>query len=377
MKSKLIQRVLRGLVTILGAGLLMGLSMLTLQVISWYDPQHVMPTEMLLLVYGASALAGGLFFFILSPLIIRKCTEIGNALEQHMDNMPMHQVLTSTVGLIIGLVIAVLVTQMLQFVGASILTTAFSGIVYVVLGYTGLNIGRKRGKEVHLPLVEPPVQGRERRFGFTKNIIQGAPVKILDTSVIIDGRVFDICKTGFLEGELIIPQFVLAELRHIADSSDALRRNRGRRGLDVLNRIQTELKIPVRIEESDYEDISEVDVKLLRLARQMGGIVVTNDYNLNKVAGVTGVKVLNINELANAVKPVVLPGEEMTVQVVREGKEPGQGVGYLDDGTMIVVDNARRHVGETIDVVVTTVLQTSAGRMIFTRIKAYDNVKAG
>ena len=377
MKSKIVQRMLRGLVTLLGAGIGLGLAMLGLRLSTLNNPGQAAPIDVLLLLYGACALVGGLIFFILSPLIIRKFTELTGTIEKQLDNMPMHQVLTSTVGLIMGLVIAVLVTQILQFVGASIVTTAFSGIVYVVLGYTGLNIGRRRGKEMQLPLVEGQPQAKERRFGFMRNTPPASTAKILDTSVIIDGRVFDICKTGFLEGELIIPQFVLAELRHIADSSDALRRNRGRRGLDVLNRIQSELKIPVRIEDTDYDDVAEVDVKLLRLARQLGGIVVTNDYNLNKVAGVTGVKVLNINELANAVKPVVLPGEEMTVQIVREGKEPGQGVGYLDDGTMIVVDNARRHVGETIDVVVTTVLQTSAGRMIFTRIKAFDNSKAG
>lgn len=377
MKSRIVQKILRGLVTLLGAGVGIGLAMLGLRINALNNPNQTAPLELLMLLYSACALVGGLIFFILSPLIIKKFSELGNALEKQMDNMPMHQVLTSTVGLITGLVIAVLVTQILQFVGASIVTTAFSGIVYVVLGYTGLNIGRKRGKEMQLPLVDAPVQVKERRFSFMRSVVPASTAKILDTSVIIDGRVFDICKTGFLEGELVIPQFVLAELRHIADSSDALRRNRGRRGLDVLGRIQSELKIPVRIEEIDYDDVAEVDVKLLRLARQLNGIVVTNDYNLNKVAGVTGVKVLNINELANAVKPVVLPGEEMTIQIVREGKEPGQGVGYLDDGTMIVVDNARRHVGETIDVVVTTVLQTSAGRMIFTRIKAYDTSKAG
>ena len=193
--------------------------------------------------------------------------------------------------------------------------------------------------------------------------------KVLDTSVIIDGRIFDICKAGFLEGEMIIPSFVLDELRHIADSADPLRRNRGRRGLDVLGKMQEELRCPVRIEEKNYEDAEEVDVKLLRLARDISGAVLTNDYNLNKVAGVTGVQVLNINELAGALRPVVLPGEEMTVHIVREGKEPGQGIAYLDDGTMVVVENGRRRLGETMEVVVTTVLQTSAGRMIFGRLK--------
>ena len=162
---------------------------------------------------------------------------------------------------------------------------------------------------------------------------------------------------------------MLAELRHIADSGDALRRARGRRGLDVLGKLQTELKRNVVVDETDYPDVAEVDVKLLRLCRDRGGVVVTNDYNLNKVAGVSGISVLNINDLANAVKPMLMAGEELTVQVVREGKEPGQGVAYLEDGTMIVVDNGRRFVGESVAAVVTTVLQTSAGRMIFTRLK--------
>ena len=196
--------------------------------------------------------------------------------------------------------------------------------------------------------------------------------KVLDTSVIIDGRILDIVRTGFLEGEMVIPGFVLEELRHIADSADSLRRARGRRGLDVLQKMQEESGDNVRIEEKDEEG-GEVDVKLLRLARKLGGAVVTNDYNLNKVAGVTGVPVLNINELAGALRPQVLPGEEMTVHIVREGKEPGQGVAYLNDGTMVVVENGRRRVGETLEAEVTTVLQTSAGRMIFARAKESES----
>ena len=187
--------------------------------------------------------------------------------------------------------------------------------------------------------------------------------------MIIDGRIFDICQTGFIEGPLIIPGFVLEELRHIADSSDSLKRNRGRRGLDVLNRIQKELNIPVETIEKDFEGVAEVDTKLLKLAQLLGGKVVTNDYNLNKIAEFQGVPVLNINELANAVKPVVLPGEEMSVQVIKDGKETGQGIAYLDDGTMIVVDGGRKFIGEIIDVIVTSVLQTAAGRMIFAKPK--------
>ena len=202
----------------------------------------------------------------------------------------------------------------------------------------------------------------------------GSAPKILDTSVIIDGRIADICKSGFIEGDLVIPGFVLEELRHIADSSDLLKRNRGRRGLDILNKIQKELEFKVQICERDYDDIAEVDSKLVRLAQDMKGKILTNDFNLNKVAELQGVTVLNINELANAVKPVVLPGEEMEVHVIKNGKEAGQGVAYLDDGTMIVVDGGKRHIGETIGVLVTSVLQTAAGRMIFAKPKTEEKV---
>jgi len=194
-------------------------------------------------------------------------------------------------------------------------------------------------------------------------------VKILDTSVIIDGRIADICETGFLDGQMIIPQFILKELQQIADSTDGLKRNRGRRGLDVLKKIQKNADINVQIIDMDFPKVREVDAKLVELGKKLSGKVVTNDFNLNKVAELQGVGVLNINQLANAVKPVVLPGEMMHVYVLKEGKEYGQGVAYLDDGTMVVVDNARKNIGRNADVVVTSVLQTTAGRMIFTRLK--------
>ncbi len=196
--------------------------------------------------------------------------------------------------------------------------------------------------------------------------------KILDTSVIIDGRISDLCRTGFIEGTVIIPEFVLEELQHIADSADLLKRNRGRRGLDILNKMQKELSVPVTIYEGRFDDLQEVDSKLVKLAKRTGGIVVTNDFNLNKVCELQGVSVLNINDLANAIKPVVLPGEEMTVSVVKDGKESGQGVAYLDDGTMIVVDGGREYIGVSLNVIVTSVLQTSAGRMIFARLKLLE-----
>ena len=191
--------------------------------------------------------------------------------------------------------------------------------------------------------------------------------KILDTSVIIDGRIVDVCQTGFLAGTLLVPQFVLRELQQIADSADALRRNRGKRGFDVLQRLQRVPRVSVRIDEVDFPQVREVDRKLIELARATGGKIVTNDYNLNRVAELSGVAVLNINELANALKPVVLPGEPLHVHIVKEGKEANQGVAYLDDGTMVVVEHGKRLIGQTVDVTVTTIYQTAAGRMIFAR----------
>ncbi len=193
--------------------------------------------------------------------------------------------------------------------------------------------------------------------------------KILDTSVIIDGRISDICETGFIDGTLIIPNFVLNELQMIADSADSIKRNRGRRGLDILNKIQKDQDVSVKISDIDFKDIHEVDAKLVQLAKVMKAKVVTNDFNLNKVAEFHGVEVLNINQLSNALKPVVLPGEEMKVALIKEGKDASQAIGYLDDGTMVVVENGREKLNSDVKVIVTSVLQTSAGRMIFARLK--------
>jgi uncharacterized protein YacL len=238
----------------------------------------------------------------------------------------------------------------------------------LTLGYTGLRMGMHKKDEMGDWLkarrtIEAPKRDEGPRY---------EEHKILDTSVIIDGRIADICKTGFIEGTLVIPEFVLEELQHIADSSDLLKRNRGRRGLDILNKIQKELDVKVLIYEDPSEEPGEVDSKLVKLAKAMQGKVVTNDFNLNKVCELQGVSVLNINDLANAVKPVVLPGEEIVVQVIKDGKENGQGVAYLDDGTMIVVEGGREYIGTTMEVLVTSVLQTSAGRMIFAKPKLLE-----
>jgi uncharacterized protein YacL len=195
-------------------------------------------------------------------------------------------------------------------------------------------------------------------------------IGILDTSVIIDGRIADVCETGFLDGDLIIPQFVLKELQAIADSSESTKRTRGRRGLDILNKIQKQLYVKIIIDDTDYPSVKEVDQKLINMAKETGYAILTNDFNLNKVAEVQSIQVLNINQLANALKPIVLPGENMKVQIIKEGKEHAQGVAYLDDGTMVVVDNGRRYMGKAMEVTVTSVLQTTAGRMIFAMVKA-------
>jgi uncharacterized protein YacL len=278
-----------------------------------------------------------------------------------MRKIPLKNLIGSLVGLILGVMIANLISNALfssLFNNQQIIFPLY-GLIYGVCGYIGLRIGFKKGEEFHLPGWKP----------FSKGLPRGENTKILDTSVIIDGRIADITETGFVEGPLLIPQFILSELQHIADSSDPVKRTRGKRGLEVLHHIQKQVNVDVRIVDNDYPAVKEVDAKLIELAKEVRGKIVTNDSNLNKVAELQGIVVLNINELANSLKPVVLPGEEMNVKILKEGKEMGQGVAYLDDGTMIVVDNGRRQIGKTIDVIVTSVLQTPAGRMIFARLK--------
>ncbi|MEL7610818.1 MAG: PIN domain-containing protein [Bacillota bacterium] len=316
-----------------------------------------------ILIYIASGLAIGIIFFIFAPRMIKSYLTILHNTEKKLSEMPLVDIVIGVFGLLIGLLIAFLLSTLTARIPSGWISIPITTLLYVLLGYLGWTVGVKRRNEVNLP-------AWFKRSGRDKSkTISSARPKILDTSVIIDGRIFDICTTGIMEGTIVIPNFVLQELRHIADSSDVLKRNRGRRGLDILNRMQKELEMILRIEEKDYDDIAEVDSKLLRLALDLGGVVVTNDYNLNKVAAVQNVPVFNINELANAIKPVVLPGEEMRAVIVKEGKEMGQGVAYLDDGTMIVVDGGKKFVGSELEVVVTSVLQTAAGRMIFARIK--------
>jgi len=281
------------------------------------------------------------------------------SIEKIIKKAPLKVIFGGTFGLFLGLVIAQLLGYAFSGLQNSTIRISISVILSCVFGYIGLVLGGKKVEEFKWPGWGFFAKGSQKKDGG----------KILDTSVIIDGRVADICETDFLEGPLIIPQFILQELQHIADSADSLKRARGRRGLDILNRMQKGDTVEVQVVDDDYPDIKEVDAKLIALAREMNAKVVTNDFNLNKVAQLQGVLVLNINQLANALKPMVLPGEVLHLQIMREGKEQGQGVAYLDDGTMVVVENASRHLGQKVEASVTSILQTTAGRMIFSTLK--------
>ncbi|TDT51255.1 PIN/TRAM domain-containing protein [Fonticella tunisiensis] len=315
----------------------------------------------------------GIILYLAAPLIIDSFWKLTGLLESGIQKLPTNDIIIAVSGLIIGLLVAFLVrSAFIDLLTGSttlkIMGSIVSIVLYIVFGTLGVNIAIKKKEDLYSWLALPKKFGKDKKSKGEHKTGISQP-KVLDTSVIIDGRILDILKTGFIEGPIVIPSFVLEELRHIADSADSLKRTRGRRGLDILNQIQKELSIAVEISERDFPDIQEVDSKLLKLAQVLGGKIITNDFNLNKVAEFHGVSVLNINELANAIKPVVIPGEEMNLQIIKDGKESGQGVAYLDDGTMIVVEGGKKFVGEIVDVTVTSVLQTAAGRMIFAKIK--------
>ncbi|EUJ33858.1 hypothetical protein MFLO_01490 [Listeria floridensis FSL S10-1187] len=315
----------------------------------------------------ANALVGALIFYLITFWAVKYIEAALNWLEERLTRVSGVTIVYGGLGMIIGLVIAFFAGNAFSQTKIPIVDSVVPVVLTLVLAYLGFQVGISRRNELGSLFSGRNARKKMATGQETPAQTRTEDYKILDTSVIIDGRIADILMTGFLNGTIVIPLFVLAELQHIADSSDTLKRTRGRRGLDILNRIQKEEKIRVEMYEGDFEDIPEVDSKLVKLAKIMGGTVVTNDYNLNKVCEFQNVPVLNINDLANAVKPVVLPGEKMSVLVVKDGKEHNQGVAYLDDGTMIVVEDGRKFINETIDVEVTSVLQTSAGRMIFAK----------
>lgn len=321
----------------------------------WMDVSTLKPLTKIgrILATSAFAIGGMLVGFLVSTVLYAELQRLRRGIE----TMSVQDKLAVVAGLLIGLLLTVLISISLQ------LSTTTNLIIAIILCYVGVTATLSMTEQLRLyfPGASMP------------NKLQSSYVlrpKILDTNVIIDGRIADICKAGFVEGPIYIPRFVLDELQQIADSSDSLKRARGRRGLDILNQMQQEMSLQIEtydpVNGKNYPD--EVDAKLVELAKDLSGAIVTNDYNLNKVAGLHGIKVMNVNELANALKPVVLPGEVMTTMIIKEGKEQNQGVGYLDDGTMIVVEGGRNQVGTNVDVMVTSVLQTAAGKMIFANL---------
>ena len=357
MRSKTMEKLLRLLLVLLGIGIGLAVAQLGLALYRLSHQNTDIPAWVPVAAYTGMGTMGGVILLLLSRRIIRRVSSISQEMQKEFDKMPANQLLSAMIGLILGLIVAALLRQMVSFLGNGVAGAALTAILYLTLGALGYNIGKRRSREfitMITRLTGAREKSRIRKHGY-------AARKYVDTSAIIDGRILEVAKTGFIEGEFVIPQYVVDELQRVADSADDSRRERGRRGLEMLHSMQDSLKQLV-IDPADIEEIRDVDVKLLRQARDCGGTVITVDYNLQKAAAVSGVKSLNVNELAEAMRPAVVQGVEMRVRVTKEGKEPNQGVAYLDDGTMIVIENGKSLLGEEADVVVTSVLQTSAGR---------------
>lgn len=341
----------------------------------------------------AGGLVGFFLFFALSEWILESLRRLFDNVFNSIQSVPLSQIVLRTIGLVVGFLIASLVSSPVLQLSISrlgnVIGVLIAIVLYILLGFFGMRltsfyhddimraVGQLRGAvergEGKLSKVEREATREKKKAEKARaaGTVRAVP-KILDTSVIIDGRIFEVLETGFLEGPLVVSHYVLEELQHISDSADPLKRERGRRGLDQIHEWQKQKDIAVEVDNTIIDKATEVDMQLLLLTKERDGFLVTNDYNLNKVATVQGVRVLNVNALANALRPVVIPGERLEVDIIKEGKEPGQGLGYLEDGTMIVVENGADAIGAHADTVVTSVLQTAAGKMIFTRIDARD-----
>ena len=322
-------------------------------------------------------LLGLVIGYLISSFILKQGLVIAKRLERILTHIPNQELIAGTIGLLFGLIIANLIG--VAFNQVPIIGPYIPIILSAIFGYSGLKIMARKGPEMYYNYVQQwggegtKKTSRFKMFSTHKSDKTTSTPKLLDTSVIIDGRIKELCNTGFIEGPLMVPLFVLNELQIISDSADATKRNRGRRGLDILKEMQDANKVAIEVVEDDYDDLTEVDSKLMRLALDKQWKLMTNDFNLNKVARVQGIEVLNLNELANVLKPALIAGEWIRVQIMKEGKEIHQGVAYLDDGTMIVVEDGKPYVGQTVEVMVTSILQTSAGRMIFARVDGGQN----
>lgn len=320
----------------------------------------------------------GIFIFafisyIISPRVYKRMQKSVKIMEQNMNQLQMADIVFGGIGLVAGLVISYFISALFRDYLPAPLAMALSILLYVTLGLLGARLFQRRWHELPILMdMKRPERSISERIAANQHERHSRAdelptPKLLDSSVLIDGRIIDIYKTGFLEGKLIVPQFILEELQKVADSSDGMKRKRGRRGLDVVGELQKIEGMDISVGEYENNSDDEVDMKLLKLTKKLDGKIMTNDYNLNRVSELSGVHVLNINELSNALKPALISGEEMSVLVVKEGKEQNQGVGYLDDGTMIVIENGKSMIGQNIVVVVTSILQTAAGRMIFVK----------
>lgn len=322
-------------------------------------------------------LIGIIIGYLISSFILKQGLVIAKRLERILTHIPNQELIAGTIGLLFGLIIANLIG--VAFNQVPIIGPYIPIILSAIFGYSGLKIMARKGPEMYNNYVQQWGGDRSKKtsrfkmFSTHKSDKASSTPKLLDTSVIIDGRIKELCNTGFIEGPLMVPLFVLNELQIISDSADSTKRNRGRRGLDILKEMQDANKVAIEVVEDDYDDLTEVDSKLMRLALDKQWKLMTNDFNLNKVARVQGIEVLNLNELANVLKPALIAGEWIRVQIMKEGKEVHQGVAYLDDGTMIVVEDGKPYVGQTVEVMVTSILQTSAGRMIFARVDGGQN----
>ncbi|GEN51684.1 PIN/TRAM domain-containing protein [Alkalibacterium pelagium] len=341
------------------------------------DNFDIIPRWLLNPIVGMGIGAG--VFYMLSFLAVRPIEKGIKKIEKSFSRFSVAYLMFGSLGAIIGLILSVLISIILGALNMIIISDVVPLILTVVLASLGFQLGTSRREEIRR-LFSPKTEKTENEDVLERKSGDSfRKYKVLDTSAIIDGRILDVVKTGFLEGSFVVSHYVLKELQYIADSSDSLKRVRGRRGLDILNALQKEEGISLEMDDSDIPEAEEVDLKLVHLSKKLDGMIVTNDYNLNKVAEFQNVPVLNINQLANAVKPVVIPGEEMQVMIVKNGTERAQGVAYLDDGTMVVVEEGRHHMNDRVDVVVTSSLQTNAGRMIFAKLlndqKAIDDRK--
>lgn len=362
----MLHKLLRAFITILGTMAIPGMLML-MQVMYQYirgrDLFYGQPAWAPIVVYMVAGFVSGLIFFFWSNNLAQTMEKAIGRLKTKLNDAPSLTLLSGGIGLIIGLIVAALFSIVIGLIPIAWVSVPLIIIFYIIFGYLGATIGIERRSDV-------AEYFSKTFFGRNVQVEECVAIrpKILDTSIIIDGRIFDVLKTGVLEGEIIVPSFVLQDLQRIADSDDTMKRSRGRRGLHILERMQSELAQPIQVVDKEYENTHDVDVKVIKLARDMGGEVITTDFSLNKVASVQDIPVFNINELANALKPNLAAGETLRLRIVRDGKEPNQGIGYLDDGTMIVVEGASGMVDSEVDVCVTSVLQTAAGRMIFAKI---------